>query len=91
MSGEFEFEVPDDLPTVSEAVASWPVPRGARQAEMIRTNILGAIEGGLDDPELVADLAVGPLVIALGQLEVQLAEARRYITHLEQRLSALER
>ncbi|MFQ6397025.1 hypothetical protein ACLMAJ_26635 [Nocardia sp. KC 131] len=67
----------------AEVVASWNVPAGATVAERIRSNILEAIESGLDDPQLVADLAVGPLVIALGRLELELAEARRRIDRLE--------
>jgi hypothetical protein len=70
-------------PTVAAVVESWRVPSGAPVANRIRTNILEAIEAGLDDPQLVADLAVGPLVMALGQLEVELAQARRRIDELE--------
>lgn len=75
-------------PTVVEVVESWNVPENAPVATRIRRNIVSAIEQGLDDPQLVADLAVGPLVIALGLLEVELAEARERITALER---ALER
>ncbi|WP_328407606.1 hypothetical protein [Nocardia sp. NBC_00403] len=73
--------------TTAEVVESWNVPAGATVAGRIRSNILVAIERGYDDPQLVADLAVGPLVMALGQLEVDLAEARRRIDRLERALS----
>ncbi|BDT93401.1 MULTISPECIES: hypothetical protein [Nocardia] len=75
-----------DEPTpagLAEVVGSWNVPAGATVAQRIRSNILVAIERGYDDPQLVADLAVGPLVMALGKLEVELAEARRRIDELE--------
>jgi hypothetical protein len=68
---------------LAEVVRSWNVPVGATVAQRIRSNILIAIERGYDDPQLVADLAVGPLVMALGGLEVELAEARRRIDELE--------
>ncbi|WP_454194293.1 hypothetical protein [Nocardia sp. Marseille-Q1738] len=67
----------------AEVVESWNVPAGATVAQRIRSNILVAIERGYDDPQLVADLAVGPLVMALGKLEVELADARRRIDELE--------
>lgn len=70
-------------PTVAEVVESWNVPDDAVVAARIRNNILVAIERGYDDPQLVADLAVGPLVMALGKLEVELADARRRIEQLE--------
>lgn len=75
-----------DEPTpagTAEVVDSWNVPAGATVAQRIKTNILVAIERGYDDPQLVADLAVGPLVMALGKLEVELADARRRIDELE--------
>ncbi|QLY30987.1 hypothetical protein [Nocardia huaxiensis] len=71
------------VPTVAEVVESWNVPEEAIVAGRIRSNILVAIERGYDDPQLVADLAVGPLVMALGKLEVELADARRRIEELE--------
>ncbi|MBL1073148.1 hypothetical protein JK358_01935 [Nocardia sp. 2] len=71
------------VPTVAEVVESWNVPDEAIVAARIRNNILVAIERGYDDPQLVADLAVGPLVMALGKLEVELADARRRIEELE--------
>ncbi|MFE3191415.1 hypothetical protein ACFXHA_20560 [Nocardia sp. NPDC059240] len=76
------------VPTVAEVVESWNVPAEAIVAARIRNNILVAIERGYDDPQLVADLAVGPLVMALGQLEVELADARRRIAELERLLDA---
>ncbi|MBF6296113.1 hypothetical protein IU459_00975 [Nocardia amamiensis] len=75
-----------DEPTpggTAEVVESWNVPAGATVAQRIRSNILVAIERGYDDPQLVADLAVGPLVMALGKLEVELADARRRLDELE--------
>ncbi|MEV6068168.1 hypothetical protein AB0L82_16575 [Nocardia sp. NPDC052001] len=74
--------------TVAEVVESWNVPSEAIVAARIRNNILVAIERGYDDPQLVADLAVGPLVMALGQLEVELADARRRIADLERAVEA---
>jgi|GEM_PF-6329659 len=74
--------------TVEQVVASWNLPPEAPVAARIRTNILAAIEQGFDDPQLVADLAVGPLVMALGQLEVGLAHAQRRIDELERALDA---
>ncbi|NNH74540.1 hypothetical protein HLB23_32620 [Nocardia uniformis] len=71
------------VPTVAEVVGSWNVPDEAVVATRIRKNILVAIQRGFDDPQLVADLAVGPLVMALGKLEVELADARRRIEQLE--------
>ncbi|MFI5778329.1 hypothetical protein [Nocardia sp. NPDC051570] len=76
----------EPIPTVAEVVESWNVPAGAPVAARIRNSILVAIERGYDDPQLVADLAVGPLVMALGQLEVGLADARRRIEELERAL-----
>ncbi|MVU79957.1 hypothetical protein GPX89_22265 [Nocardia sp. ET3-3] len=76
------------VPTVAEVVESWNVPAEAIVAARIRNNILVAIERGYDDPQLVADLAVGPLVMALGQLEVDLADARRRIAELERVVDA---
>lgn len=77
--------------TVAEVVESWNVPAEAVVAARIRNNILVAIERGYDDPQLVADLAVGPLVMALGQLEVELADARRRIANLERGCAEQER
>lgn len=74
------------LPTTAEVVESWSVPAEAVAAGRIRANILVAIDRGYDDPQLVADLAVGPLVMALGQLEVGLADAKRRIDELERAL-----
>ncbi|MBF6176411.1 hypothetical protein [Nocardia blacklockiae] len=76
----------ESTPTVGEVVESWNVPANAPVATRIRDNILVAIERGYDDPQLVADLAVGPLVMALGRLEIELAEARDRITELERAL-----
>ncbi|NKY53734.1 hypothetical protein [Nocardia vermiculata] len=70
-------------PTVAEVVGAWELPAEATVAVQIRDGILQAIGQGYDDPQLVADLAVGPLVIALGRLEVELTEAHRRIANLE--------
>ncbi|WP_040793065.1 hypothetical protein [Nocardia paucivorans] len=72
--------------TTAEVVEAWEVPPGALAATRIRDNILQAVRHGYDDPQLIADLAVGPLVMAVGQLEVALADARRRITELEAEL-----
>ncbi|WP_036496459.1 hypothetical protein [Nocardia sp. BMG111209] len=77
----------ESVPTVAAVVESWKVPDDAPVALQIRHNILVAIEGGYDDPQLVADLAVGPLVVAVGRLEVDLADARRRIAELERELA----
>ena len=82
--------------TVAEVVESWKVPAEAPVATLIRQNILAAIrlepkddsQPRFDDPQLVADLAVGPLVMAVGQLEVGLARAHRRIDELERALDA---
>lgn len=82
--------IPGELgPGVAEVVESWKVPPDAKLAARIRDSILVAIERGYSDPELVADLAVGPLVIAVGQLEVELAAARRRIDELSATVAAL--
>jgi len=78
----------ESVPTVAEVVESWNVPAEAPVAARIRKNILAAIDRGFDDPQLVADLAVGPLVMALGQLEVGLAQAQQRIDELERALDA---
>ncbi len=76
----------EPIPTTAEVVESWNVPAGGTVARRIRSNILAAIGQGYDDPQLVADLAVGPLVTAVGQLEVALADAQRRIAELERAL-----
>ncbi|TLF78654.1 hypothetical protein [Nocardia cyriacigeorgica] len=90
MSGEHELPGEDEIPSgTAEVVESWEVPAGSVVASRIRDNILIAIERGYDDPQLVADLAVGPLVMAVGKLEVELAAARRRIEELERSVSNL--
>lgn len=86
MSTDSEDQQSGDRPaaTVAEVVAAWNVPAGAPMALRIRASVLDAIAQGYDDPQLVADLAVGPLVIAVGRLETELAEAHRRIAELEQ-------
>ncbi|WP_067884666.1 hypothetical protein [Nocardia vaccinii] len=93
MSEEPDAGVPDvEVPEggTAEVVGSWNIPREAVLAARIRRNILQAIGKGFDDPQLVADLAVGPLVMALGQLETGLADARRRIEELERALAERE-
>ncbi len=68
---------------LARIVESWTIPPDASMAGRIRENLLAIIDGGLDDPQLVADLAVGPLVMVVGRLEVALADAERRITALE--------
>ncbi|MQY23995.1 hypothetical protein [Nocardia macrotermitis] len=80
-----EVEVPEG--GTAAVVESWHVPGKAVLAGRIRENILQAIGQGYDDPQLVADLAVGPLVMALGRLEVELADAHRRIEDLERTLA----
>lgn len=61
MSGEHEMPGEDEIPSgTAEVVESWEVPAGSVVASRIRDNILIAIQRGYDDPQLVADLAVGP-------------------------------
>ncbi|BDT89944.1 hypothetical protein GV791_02070 [Nocardia cyriacigeorgica] len=90
MSGEQQLPGEEDIPSgTAEVVESWEVPAGSVVASRIRDNILIAIERGYDDPQLVADLAVGPLVMAVGKLEVELAAARRRIEELERSVGDL--
>ncbi|MBF6453300.1 hypothetical protein [Nocardia cyriacigeorgica] len=90
MSGEHEMPGEDEIPSgTAEVVESWEVPAGSVVASRIRDNILIAIQRGYDDPQLVADLAVGPLVMAVGKLEVELAAARRRIEELERSVGDL--
>ncbi|RJO76919.1 hypothetical protein D5S18_11955 [Nocardia panacis] len=86
-----EERTPETPETSAEVVRSWNIPAGARVANVIRSNILRAIDQGMDDPQLVADLAVGPLVMALGQLEIELAAAGRRIAELEAALAERDR
>ncbi|MEV0542954.1 hypothetical protein [Nocardia salmonicida] len=74
--------------TTAEIVASWPLPQGAHLADTIRRGLLATIGAGYDDPDpqVVADLAIGPLMIMLGRLEVDLADARTRIDELERAL-----
>lgn len=61
------------------------LPADAHLTESIRVFLRAAVEGeGGDDPEALAALALGPLLIALGRLEIDLADARTRIADLEQ-------
>jgi len=66
-----------------EVIEAWVVPAGARRARVIKAALRGALEQGYADPEMLADMAIGPLVEALAQVEVELADARRRIDELE--------
>lgn len=67
----------------TEVIEAWAVPAGARRARVIKAALLSALEHGYADPEMLADMAIGPLVEALAQVEVELADARRRIDELE--------
>ncbi|MBF6070114.1 hypothetical protein IU471_28080 [Nocardia elegans] len=74
--------------TTAEVVAGWAVPAGARKAGVIKAALLQALEDeDFQAPELVADLVVGPLLIAVGELEVALGDAQRRIAVLERALA----
>ncbi|MGS2807557.1 hypothetical protein [Nocardia sp. MW-W600-9] len=61
------------------------LPPDAHLTESIRVFLRAAVEGeGAADPEALAALALGPLLIALGRLEIDLADARTRIADLEQ-------
>ncbi|GGN87854.1 hypothetical protein [Nocardia rhizosphaerihabitans] len=75
-----------EVVSTAEIVAGWELPAGAFLADTIRRGVLATIDAGYDDPAAIADLAIGPLVIALGRLEVDLADARTRIAELERRL-----
>ncbi|WP_446223632.1 hypothetical protein ACTWPB_29075 [Nocardia sp. IBHARD005] len=79
------FEQPQ---TTAEIVASWPLPQGAHLADTIRRDLLATLDAGFDDldPQLVAALAIGPLLIMLARLEIDLADARTRIDQLERAL-----
>ncbi|SLH27297.1 Uncharacterised protein [Mycobacteroides abscessus subsp. abscessus] len=64
------------------------MPAGARKAGVIKAALLQALEDeDFQAPELVADLVVGPLLIAVGELEVALGDAQRRIAVLERALA----
>ncbi|WP_280346800.1 hypothetical protein [Nocardia neocaledoniensis] len=71
-------------PSFAEIVAGWALPENAYLADTIRRDVLALIASGYDDPEAIAAVALGPLVMALGRLEVDLADARTRIAELEQ-------
>ncbi|MFD3744658.1 hypothetical protein [Nocardia sp. NPDC058633] len=78
--------------SAAEIVAAWPLPQGAHLADTVRRNLLATLEATFEQgygelpPEALADLAIGPLVIMLGRLEVDLADARTRIDELERAL-----
>ncbi|WP_245546076.1 hypothetical protein [Nocardia higoensis] len=88
----YEDTVFDDpaLADVAEVIRAWTVPAGARRARVIKAALLGALDHEDVGPELLADMAIGPLVEALAQVELELADARRRIDELE-RASAVAR
>ncbi len=73
-------------------VAAWPLPQGAHLADSVRRALLATLEATFEEgygelpPESLADLALGPLLIMLGRLEVDLADARTRIGELERAL-----
>ncbi|WP_228805197.1 hypothetical protein [Nocardia higoensis] len=67
----------------AEMIEEWRVPVGARRARVIKAALLGALRHRGVGPELIADMAIGPLVEALAQVELELADARRRIDELE--------
>src|SRR5690606_817194 len=76
------------LAHAAEVIRSWEVPATARRAKVIQAALLGALEYEGIGPELVAPMAVGPLVQALAAVEVELADARRRVEELERVLAA---
>jgi hypothetical protein len=78
--------------SAAEMVAAWPLPPQAHLADAIRRNLLATLEatmeGGYGElpPESLAHLALGPVMIMLGRLEVDLADARTRIDELERAL-----
>ncbi|MGW6423345.1 hypothetical protein ACWF82_11780 [Nocardia sp. NPDC055053] len=82
------YDAEPEVASTAEIVAGWELPAGAFLADTIRRGVLATINAGYDDPEAIADLAIGPLVIALGRLEVDLADARSRIEELERRLAS---
>ncbi|MBH0778555.1 hypothetical protein IT779_19940 [Nocardia sp. NEAU-351] len=70
-----------------EAVGAWPIPDGAERARRIQENLMAAVRGAFPDPQMVAYLAVGPLMVAMGRIEVELLDARRRIGELERALA----
>ncbi|MFC6011547.1 hypothetical protein [Nocardia lasii] len=79
--------------STAEMVAAWPLPPRAYLADSVRRALLATIEAtdeqgyGELPPEALADLAIGPLLIMLGRLEVDLADARTRIEELERALT----
>lgn len=73
-------------------VAAWPLPPGAHLADSVRRGLLATLEATYEQgygelpPEALADLALGPLLIMLGRLEIDLADARTRIDELERAL-----
>ncbi|WP_336088261.1 hypothetical protein [Nocardia sp. SSK8] len=79
-------DTPLAVPTLTDIVAALEVPADAHLVDTIKRSLLAAIDGGLDDPETVAALAIGPILVAVGRLESDLADARTRIDYLEQAL-----
>ncbi|MFC4373954.1 hypothetical protein ACFO5K_07540 [Nocardia halotolerans] len=71
-------------PVLAEIVEGWELPEGAYLTDTIRRGVLAVLEAtGIEDGEVLADLAIGPVVTTLGRLEADLADARRRIEDLE--------
>ncbi|MFI5500223.1 hypothetical protein ACIA5E_14245 [Nocardia asteroides] len=64
------------------------LPPDAHLTESIRVFLrAAATEPGGDDPHLLPTLALAPVLIALGRLEIDLADARARIGELERTLA----
>ncbi|MFD3707497.1 hypothetical protein ACFWUP_30545 [Nocardia sp. NPDC058658] len=80
--------------STAEMVAAWPLPQGAHLADSVRRALLATLEATVEEgyseppPESLATLALGPLLIMLGRLEIDLADARTRIDELERALGA---
>ncbi|WP_278261003.1 hypothetical protein [Nocardia sp. AG03] len=93
MSEEFEesrpqpVDVDTEIRTAAEMVErGWELPTDAHLADTVKQVVLGMIEQGYADPQMIAAFAIGPAVVAIGRLEHDLADARRRIDQLEQAL-----
>ena len=81
--------MPEQPVSTAEMVAAWPLPARAHLADSGRRALLATIEAIVEEgyeepaPEALADLALGPLLVMLGRLEIDLADARTRIEELE--------
>ncbi|MET9212631.1 MULTISPECIES: hypothetical protein [unclassified Nocardia] len=63
------------------------LPPDAHLTESIRVFLRAAVsEPGADDLQTMSAMALGPLLIAVGRLEVDLADARTRVAELERAL-----